>query len=138
MAFGRKRKEAKAEEAQEGDVAAVEVTRAHGTLSQEEEGERTEVRSVPEEPAVEVTRAHGTLPAEGDEPPEPPEPEPVEATTPHEIPAVEEDPEPPPTSESPLDAEPVVDEFAARPHVFVGAAFVGGFVAAQIVKRLSR
>ena len=30
------------------------------------------------------------------------------------------------------------DAFAERPHVFVGAAFAGGFLAAQVLKRLGR
>jgi hypothetical protein len=38
--------------------------------------------------------------------------------------------------ESPLSVGTDDDPFAARPEVFVGAAFVGGFALAQILKRL--
>jgi hypothetical protein len=38
--------------------------------------------------------------------------------------------------ESPLSVETESDSFAERPEVFVGAAFVGGLVVAQILKRL--
>jgi hypothetical protein len=38
--------------------------------------------------------------------------------------------------ESPLTVESESDPFAERPEAFVGAAFVGGFALAQILKRL--
>jgi hypothetical protein len=38
-------------------------------------------------------------------------------------------------AESPLDAAFEDDTFAEHPELFVGAAFVGGFVLAQILKR---
>jgi len=41
-----------------------------------------------------------------------------------------------PGTESPLDAAFEDDTFAEHPELFVGAAFVGGFVLAQILKRL--
>jgi hypothetical protein len=47
------------------------------------------------------------------------------------------DPQTPP-SESPLSAEADSDGFAEHPEVFVGAAFVGGFALAQIMKRFGR
>jgi hypothetical protein len=40
--------------------------------------------------------------------------------------------------ESPLSAGTEDDAFAARPELYVGAAFVGGFALAQILKRLGR
>jgi hypothetical protein len=40
--------------------------------------------------------------------------------------------------ESPLSAAFAEDAFADRPELFVGAAFAGGFVLAQILKRLAR
>jgi hypothetical protein len=43
---------------------------------------------------------------------------------------------PRPASESPLDAAFESDGFAERPELFVGAAFVGGFLLAQLLKRL--
>jgi hypothetical protein len=51
---------------------------------------------------------------------------------------------PPPTTESatadesPLSAHRDVDDGGQRPEVLVGAAFVGGFALAQIVKRFGR
>jgi hypothetical protein len=45
----------------------------------------------------------------------------------------------PPFGESPASvAGQGGDSFAERPEVFVGAAFAGGFVLAQILKRLRR
>jgi len=44
-------------------------------------------------------------------------------------------PAPGATAESPLDAAFEEDSFAERPELFVGAAFLGGFVLAQILKR---
>jgi hypothetical protein len=41
-----------------------------------------------------------------------------------------------PAAESPLDAAFEGGAFAERPELFVGAAFVGGFVLARILKRL--
>ena len=38
--------------------------------------------------------------------------------------------------ESPLSVDTEEDSFAERPEMFVGAAFVGGLVVAQILKRL--
>ena len=40
--------------------------------------------------------------------------------------------------ESPLSAESQSNAFGERPELFVGAAFVGGFALAQILKRLGR
>jgi hypothetical protein len=40
--------------------------------------------------------------------------------------------------ESPLSVPKADDPFAQRPEVFVGAAFAGGFVLAQILRRLGR
>jgi hypothetical protein len=41
-------------------------------------------------------------------------------------------------AESPQPAGSDSDTFAERPELFVGAAFVGGFALAQIVKRIGR
>lgn len=40
--------------------------------------------------------------------------------------------------ESPLDVDTVEDPFAEHPELFVGAALAGGFILAQILKRLGR
>jgi hypothetical protein len=40
--------------------------------------------------------------------------------------------------ESPLSVDAEHDAFAERPEIFVGAAFLGGLVAAQILRRLTR
>ena len=40
-----------------------------------------------------------------------------------------------PRGESPLSVEANGDGFAERPEIFVGAAFVGGFAIAQLLKR---
>jgi hypothetical protein len=40
--------------------------------------------------------------------------------------------------QSPLSVGSEQDAFAERPEIFVGAAFVGGLVAAQILRRLTR
>jgi hypothetical protein len=42
------------------------------------------------------------------------------------------------SGQTPLDAAFEQDAFADRPEVFVGAAFIGGFVLAQILKRFRR
>lgn len=49
-----------------------------------------------------------------------------------EIPRVE------PEAAGAVAPEPPPDAFAERPEVFVGAAFVGGLVAAQLLKRVRR
>jgi hypothetical protein len=51
--------------------------------------------------------------------------------------------EPPPVAggaygESPLTVDSEHDAFAERPEIYVGAAFVGGLVVAQILRRLTR
>ena len=56
----------------------------------------------------------------------PPDPEDVAATA------------EPPRGETPLSAQAAANGADAHPEVFVGAAFVGGFALAQIVKRLGR
>jgi hypothetical protein len=43
-----------------------------------------------------------------------------------------------PYGESSLSVDSEHDVFAERPELFVGAAFVGGLVAAQILRRLTR
>jgi len=43
-----------------------------------------------------------------------------------------------PYGESPLSVESESDPFAERPEAFVGAAFVGGFALAMILKRFAR
>jgi hypothetical protein len=40
--------------------------------------------------------------------------------------------------QSPLEAESVDDPFAQHPELYVGAALAGGFLLAQILKRLGR
>ena len=47
----------------------------------------------------------------------------------------------PPGGQSPADAHAAAggdDSFAARPELFVGGAFVGGLVLAQLLRRLGR
>jgi hypothetical protein len=44
----------------------------------------------------------------------------------------------PPRGETPLSAHAASNGSDAHPEVFVGAAFVGGFALAQIMKRLGR
>ena len=43
-----------------------------------------------------------------------------------------------PLGESPLSVSSESDAFAERPEAFVGAAFVGGLVLAQILRRFAR
>jgi hypothetical protein len=40
--------------------------------------------------------------------------------------------------QSPLDVESAEDPFAEHPELYVGAALAGGFILAQILKRLGR
>lgn len=47
----------------------------------------------------------------------------------------------PPGGQSPADAHAAAnadDPFAARPELYVGGAFVGGLVIAQVIRRLGR
>ena len=43
-----------------------------------------------------------------------------------------------PYGESPMSVESQSDPFAERPEAFVGAAFVGGFALAMILRRFAR
>jgi hypothetical protein len=45
---------------------------------------------------------------------------------------------PPTATESPLSVDHEHDTFAEHPELFVGAAFAGGFLVAQILKRFGR
>jgi hypothetical protein len=67
--------------------------------------------------------------------PAPPDPDDFAATA--QPPGPEPTPEPP-ASETPLSVEAESDGFGERPEVFVGAAFVGGFALAQIMKRFGK
>jgi hypothetical protein len=49
----------------------------------------------------------------------------------------EQNPAGPPPGESPLSAAAAEDLFEDHPELFVGAAFIGGFALAQILKRVS-
>jgi hypothetical protein len=66
-------------------------------------------------------------------------PRPDHAATPEETPSPEPGPESPRPGQSPLDAQHESgDPFAEHPELFVGAAFAGGFVIAQILRRFGR
>ena len=82
------------------------------------------------EPSEEVKRAEAAA--------SPPQPD--QAETPEQTPEPQPGPEtPPPAGQSPLDAHARGDDaFAEHPELFVGAAFAGGFVVAQILRRFGR
>jgi hypothetical protein len=50
--------------------------------------------------------------------------------------ATEETTQSPTGGQSPLEVESAEDPFAEHPEIFVGAALAGGFILAQILKRL--
>jgi hypothetical protein len=64
----------------------------------------------------------------------PPDPEDVAAVAEPPPPAAE----PPPAGESPFSAHRDANSTGEHPEILVGAAFVGGFALAQIVKRFGR
>jgi len=104
----------------------------------EDSGEVTEVENVEWTRAEDAPVTEVSAPGEADPPSpyHPPPTPPVYEPKPPE-PSAYRPPSPPAASssfgESPASVHAVPDAFAERPEVYVGAAFVGGFVLAKII-----